>query len=101
MLTCATGPAAGEYIGGDEQDDTRSVREPEGGATAGGSSPAATGRTDGAGTSAAASVRGAGSPVSGRPRITALGIGADIERTGSAALVGRVAHRLAQLAARP
>lgn len=53
------------------------------------------------GLAAAVAMRGTGGAVSGRARITALGIAADIERVGSAALVGQTvgsADELAQLA---
>ena len=48
--------------------------------------PAASGITEPAGLDA---VRGPEAPLPGKPRITALGIKAAVDRTGSAALVGR------------
>jgi proteasome lid subunit RPN8/RPN11 len=90
--------AAGEYSPPDGQPDARTVREPEGSDPAAGAGPAATGRPAEPGAASAAPVRGPGVPVSGRARITALGIADDIQRAGSTALVGRVASTPEQLA---
>ena len=70
----------------------------EGEAATAGQASAESGRAAGAQAGAVDAVRGAGGAVSHKARLTALGVAVDIQRAGSAALVGRTVNSPEELA---